>query len=111
MKLISLSIIALFINFVSCSSSKPVTTREFDEQHKKAGKTTEWDYSKIRDVQKEESKLPPAPNASVPTSSDKKEDCVTVTESQVQRGKLEGCTKVDPKAGFGENMFCCPTIN
>jgi hypothetical protein len=102
---------------VSCSSKKDFTTKEYSDVNKKSGKTTDWDYGKVRDVraaEKEQEENLPA-SASIPTESKSSKattdsGCHPVSKSQVERAKLESCVKLDPKEGFGDDMFCCPGL-
>ncbi len=74
---------------------------------KKAGKTADWDYQKIREVRKAEGE-------SAPTKEQQKKwdeeaaNCRIVTESQMIRSGLSGCYPVDPRSGLGDGNFCCP---
>jgi hypothetical protein len=35
-------------------------------------------------------------------------NCSYMSETQMKRSQASGCRPVDPRAGMGVNMFCCP---
>lgn len=68
-------------------------------------KLSTWDYDKIRQARETEDSM--TLHESAPTENDLK-NCVIMSAAEMTRGKVTGCRPVDPRAGNGENSYCCP---
>ncbi len=92
---------------ISCSGKqrREKSTSEIKEEDAKPGKS--WDYDRIREAREAE-------NVQTPTQGDltklQEEDakCLVMSRSEMIRSKASGCRPVDPRAGLGEDRFCCP---
>ncbi len=86
----------LLILAQSCASSKP--------EKPKSTTSEAWDYEQIRKaraIQEVEDATRPPQKPELPL------DCVILSESQKKNAHLSGCRPLDPRAGYGENKFCC----
>lgn len=96
---LAFGLIALVAALSACSSKK---SKEAEPVKRVDMKHTEWDYQKIREVREAEKvQLPP-----LPANDDK--NCVVMSHEQMVRAKVSGCRKLDPRAGQGEEAYCCP---
>ena len=93
-------IVGLITALASCSSNSPKTTESGTKNKAKS----EWNYDQIRKARSEqksdEALLPP------PTQEEA-DNCVVLSAIQKKKSGASGCRPLDPREGFGENMFCC----
>ena len=86
---------------ISCSSkdsNNPPTTAKQN--------MSSWDHEQIRKAREAEKELTP-PEA--PEAEDQRSHCVVMSLAEMRRAKAQGCKKLDPRAGNGEDSYCCPT--
>lgn len=106
--------VVLAFTLTSCSGTKNYTTEDNSGIPKKAGKTTNWDYDQVRQIREEEKKAKPSEEelsrAQQVAKGEDPAQCHPLTRSQVERARLEGCRRLDPKEGYGEDMYCCPGL-
>ncbi len=92
-------IICLTLCFLgACSSKNTAGPKRVDQE------SSSWDYAKIREAKAAE-------NAEVATYKNDDADyaqCQIYSKDAMIRAKVSGCRPTDPRAGFGENTFCCP---
>lgn len=99
-----LLIIPLFF-MLGCASQKNDTLKSSDGQKVKT--EYEWDYNRVREMQAAEQAQKPSAEEKA-LEEQKSKNCTVITHAQMLKGKKSGCKKVDPRAGLGENMYCCP---
>ncbi|NCN42485.1 hypothetical protein GW916_14710 [bacterium] len=84
----------------SCSSG---TEQKAPAKNAKA--PSEWNYDAIRKAraiqESEEASLPPQ------QEDDETMDCMILSATQMKNSGVLGCKALDPRAGYGENKFCC----
>ena len=68
----------------------------------------EWDHARIREGRAAEAAQTAKDAAEKPSSSEDASQCQVLNHEQMVRSKLSGCQKLDPRAGMGENKYCCP---
>jgi hypothetical protein len=96
--------ILLFVIFsITACSTKKNTHRV-----KHVGHEQEWDRAKISENLQYE-------KANQPTESqfkewrEEEENCTIMSTAQMKKSGSSACKALDPKEGYGENMFCCST--
>jgi hypothetical protein len=72
------------------------------------GHDTQWDHEKIRKVRELEEAQKPSDLELKQKAAEEDSNCSYMSETQMKRSQASGCRPVDPRAGMGANMFCCP---
>ncbi len=94
-----------FLVFGACASKKGSPEKP---KITHVGHETEWDHQKIRAVRELEAAQQPSDLDLKKKAAEEDSNCSYMSESQMKRSQASGCRPVDPRAGMGPNMFCCP---
>jgi len=93
-----LLLLAPMMHLVGCSSNSKSPQRV----HQKSG---DWDYKKIEEnIEADKAQGPTTPIFNPQDDA----LCQPMNRSEMLRAKAQGCRKLDPRLGHGENAYCCP---
>ncbi len=90
--------------FISGCAAKPKPTQYVPPQQVNQ-KLGSWDHNQIRQARETEAA---ATSNEIPEAINNTKNCIIMTAEEMGRAKTTGCTPIDPRAGHGENAYCCP---
>jgi hypothetical protein len=114
MKRINALVLGLSVGLLtlSCASKKDAEERKASAEEAQAEADSskhgkKWDYNRIRAARNAEAEESPADVDVIAEEA----ECQILTRAQMIRGKARGCKPVDPRAGHGDDKFCCVPEN